>query len=72
MSSEWVEEAELSSEEIHISTPSITIQCQIYRTIVDVLYNATVGANLMPTSFTHIYLGAELLALRNKSLRDAP
>jgi hypothetical protein len=28
MSNEWVEEAELSSEEIQIHTPSLTIQCK--------------------------------------------
>jgi hypothetical protein len=72
LSSEWAEEAELSSKEIQIHTPSLTIQYQIYRTTVDVLYNPTVGANLMSTSFAHTYLGAEHLAPTNKSLRVAP
>ena len=40
--------------------------------MVDVLYNPTVGANLVSMSFTHTYLGAEPLALTNKSLRVAP
>ena len=72
LSSKWVEEAELYFEEIQICTHSLTIQCQIYRTIVDVLYNPTVRANLMSTSFTHTYLGVEPLAPTNKSLRVAP
>ena len=42
MSSEWVEEMELSSEEIQIHTPSSTIRCSIGKTSVDVLYNPTV------------------------------
>jgi len=39
---------------------------------VDVLYNPTIGANLMSTSFAHTYLGAKPLALTNKSLWVAP
>ena len=39
---------------------------------MDVLYNPTIGPNLMSTSFTHTYLGVEPLAPRNKSLRVAP
>ena len=72
LSSEWVEEAELSSKEIQISTPSLTIQCQIYRTMVDVLYSPTIGANIMSTSFAHTYLGTKPLAPTNKSIRVAP
>jgi hypothetical protein len=55
MSSEWLKEAKLSSEEIHICTPSSTIQCQLCKTLVDVLYNPTVRANLMSASFAHTY-----------------
>ena len=39
---------------------------------MDVLYNPTIGANLMSTSFAHTYLGAEPLSLTNKSLRVSP
>ena len=38
--------------------------------MVDIFYNPIVGANLMSTSFAHTYLGAEPLALTNKSLRN--
>jgi len=53
MSSEWVQEVEHSSEEILIRTPSLPIQCRIYGRWAEVLYNPTVGANLMYASFAH-------------------
>jgi len=56
MSTEWVEEVELSSEEIQIRTPSSTIRCSIGRTSVEVLYNPMVRANLISVSFAHTYL----------------
>ena len=71
MSSEWVEEVEHSSEEILIRTP-LPIQCRIYGRWVEVLYNPTVGANLMYASFAHTYLGDEHLAPTTKSFRNAP
>jgi len=71
MSNEWVEESELSSEEIQIHTPSSTIQCRISTTMVDVLYNPTVGTNLMSKSFAITYLGDEPFAPTNISLRIA-
>jgi len=72
MSSEWVEEAELSSEEIQIGTPSLTIQCKICGIMVDILYNPTVRANLMSTSFASTYLGNEPIAPTIKSYRVTP
>ena len=71
MSSEWVEEAELSSKEIQIHTPS-TIQCKICGIMVDILYNPTVGANLMSSSFASTYLGNEPIAPTIKSYRVTP
>jgi hypothetical protein len=72
MSREWVEEVERSSEEIHIHTPSLPIQCRIYGTWVEVLYNPTIGANLMSASFAHTYLGDEHIAPTTKPFRNAP
>ena len=72
MSSEWVEEAKLSSKEIHIRTPSLTIQCKICGIMVDILYNPTVGANLMSSSFASTYLGNEPIAPTIKSYRVTP
>jgi hypothetical protein len=50
MSGEWIEETELSSEEIQILSPSSTIRCKVRRSWENVLYNPTVGANLMSKS----------------------
>jgi hypothetical protein len=72
MSSEWVEEVELSSDEIQIHTPSNTIHCSIGRTSVDVLYNPTVGANLMSTSLAHTYFSNDTITPTIKSCRVAP
>jgi len=62
MSSEWLNEGELSSEEIQIHTPSQPVRCKIQGNWLDALYNPTVGANLMSSSFAHAYLGNEPLA----------
>jgi hypothetical protein len=72
MSREWIEEVELSSEEIQIRAPSLTIQCKICDDLVDVLYNPTVAADIMSTSFVSAYFGKEPLAPTNKSLRIGP
>ena len=70
MSNECVEDSELSFKEIQIHTPS-TIQCRINRTMIDVLYNSIVGANLMSKSFASTYLGDDPFAPNNRSLRIA-
>jgi hypothetical protein len=72
LSREWVEEAESSSEEIQIHTPSSTIHCKVQGTWVDVLYNPSVGANLMSTAFATTYLGEKSMAPTVKSLRTSP
>ena len=72
MSSEWVDERERSSEEIQILTPSSTIHCKIEGTWVDVLYNPSVGANLMFAAFASAYLGEKSLAPTVKSLWSIP
>jgi hypothetical protein len=38
------------SQEIQIRVPSTTVQCHISRNMVNVLYNPTIGANIMSTS----------------------
>ena len=72
MSREWVEEVELSFEEIQICTPSSTIRCSIGRTLVDVLYSPTVGANLVSASFAHAYFSNDAITPTIKSCRVAP
>jgi hypothetical protein len=51
ISNKWLEESELSSDVIHLDTPSITIQCQINRDYFEAFYNPVVGVNIMSTSF---------------------
>ena len=43
MSSEWLEESELSSDVIHLDTPSITIRCAYNSDRFNALYNPVVG-----------------------------
>jgi len=71
MSSKWVEEAELSSDEIQICTPSSTIHCSIGRTPIEVLYNPTVRANLMSESFAHAYFSKDAITMTIKACRVA-
>jgi hypothetical protein len=72
MSSKWVEEVELSYEEVRIHTPSSTIRCSIGRTSVDVFYNPIVGANLMSVSFAHTYFSDDAITSTIKTYRIAP
>jgi hypothetical protein len=47
ISNEWLEESELSSDVIHLDSPSIPIRCQIDSDYFDALYNPIVGINIM-------------------------
>ena len=47
MSDEWLKEGELSSKPIQINSPSSPLCCRIKNQDVDILYNPTVGANLI-------------------------
>jgi len=51
MSSEWLEESELSSHVIRLDTPPITIGCAYDSDQFDALYNPVVGINIMFESF---------------------
>ena len=51
ISNEWLEESELSSDVIHLDSPSIFICCQINKAPFDALYNPIVGVNIMSASF---------------------
>ena len=53
ISSEWLEESELSSDAIHLDSPSISINCQINKAPFNALYNPVVGINIMSASFAH-------------------
>ena len=53
ISNEWLEESELSSNVIHLDSPSISICCQINKAPFNALYNLVVGTNIMSASFAH-------------------
>jgi hypothetical protein len=53
ISNGWLEESELSSDMIHLDSPSISICCQINKAPFDALYNLVVGVNMMSASFAH-------------------
>jgi hypothetical protein len=72
MSSDWVDEGDLSSKEIQFRSLSLPIRCKIQGNWVDTLYNPTVGANLMSKSFALTCLGKEPRAPTVKSFRVAP
>ena len=55
ISNEWLEESELSSNVIHLDSPSISIRCQINRAPFDALYNPIMGVNIMSAFFLMIY-----------------
>lgn len=50
ISSEWLEESELSSDVIRLDSPSLSIRCLINSDQVDALYNPVVGINIMSAS----------------------
>ena len=70
MSSEWVEEGELSSEPLQIIAPSLNIHCFIQGTLEEVLYNPMVGANIMSASYALTHLENSLVPTE-KTLRNA-
>ena len=47
ISSEWLEESELSSDVIRLDTPPITIHCAYDSDQFDALYNPIVGIHIM-------------------------
>jgi hypothetical protein len=59
-------------EEIVILTRPSTIQCKIRGKWVDVLYNPTVGSNLMPASFAFDFLDEKPHVSTTKSLWISP
>jgi hypothetical protein len=70
MSNEWLEELELSSEMIHLDSPSISINCQINKAPFDALYNLIVGVNIMSSDFAHDLLKDMPLAPTTKLLKS--
>jgi hypothetical protein len=50
ISSELLEESELSSDVIRLDSPSLPIRCSIDSNHIDALYNPVVGINIMSVS----------------------
>jgi hypothetical protein len=50
ISSEWLEESELSSHVIRLDSPSLPIRCSFNSNHIDALYNPVVGINIMSVS----------------------
>ena len=69
ISNEWVEESKLSSDVIHLDSPSISIHCQINKAPFDALYNLVVVVNIMSASFAHDLLKYMPLTLTTKLLK---
>jgi hypothetical protein len=70
ISNEWLEELELSSDVIHLDSPSICTHCQINKTPFDALYNLVVGVNIMSASFAHDLLKHMPLTPTTKLLKS--
>jgi hypothetical protein len=69
MSGEWLQESELSSDVVHLDSPSISIQCTINGTPFDALYNPVVGINIMSLSFFHQFIKNKPLSPTTKLLK---
>ena len=69
ISNEWLEKSELSSNVIHLDSPSISIHCQINKSPFDALYNPVVGVNIMSASFAHDLLKHMPLTTTTKLLK---
>ena len=70
ISNEWLEESELSSDVIHLDSPSISIHCQINKAPFDALYNPVVCINIMSASFAHDLLKHMPLTPTTKLLKS--
>jgi len=71
MSREWLEESELSSEEIRLDTPPIPV-CRAYDSDqFDALYNPVVGINIMSKAFAHKLFGKLVLTPTTKFIKDS-
>jgi hypothetical protein len=67
ISNEWLEESELSSDAIHLGSPSTTIHCQIHRDPFEARYNPVVGVNIMSASFAHDFIKTHAINPNNKT-----
>jgi len=71
MSSEWLEESELSSEVIRLDTPPIPIRCAYDSDQFYSLYNPIVGINIMSGAFAHKLFGKLMLTPTTKFIKES-
>jgi hypothetical protein len=70
ISSEWLEESELSSEVICLDSLFISIHYQINKAPINALYNLVVGVKIMSASFAHDLLKDMPLTPTTKLLKS--
>jgi hypothetical protein len=70
MSSEWLEESELSSEVIRMDSPSIPIRFELNAYKFDALYNPVVGVDIMSKLLVHRLLGKVTLTPTMKLMKS--
>jgi hypothetical protein len=70
ISSEWLEESELSSDVIHLDSPSLPICCLIDSDHIDALYNPVVGINIMSASLAQHLLKHKTLTPTTKLIKS--
>jgi hypothetical protein len=69
ISNEWFTKLELSSDVIHLDSPSVSIHCQINKDPFHALYIPVVSVNIMSASFAHELLKDMPLAPKTKLLK---
>ena len=71
MSSEWLEESELSSKVIRLDTPPISIRCAYDSNKFDALYNPVMGINIMSKAFAHKLFGKLILTPTTRFIKKS-
>jgi hypothetical protein len=70
ISSEWLEELELSSDVIRLDSPSLPIRCSIDSDHIDALYNLVVGINIMSISLAQYLMKHMTLTPTTKLMKS--
>jgi hypothetical protein len=70
ISSEWLEESELSSDMICLDLPSLTIRGLINSDHIDALYNPVVGINIMSASLAQYLMKHMTLTPTTKFMKS--
>jgi hypothetical protein len=70
ISSEWLEESELSSDVFRLDSPSLPIHCSIDSNHIDALYNPVVGINIMSISLAQYLMKHMTLTPTTKLMKS--